>query len=220
LSRSQIFYTDKFQQIETAVVALLNAESDFLSPQFADSTRAVGDAIQKILSKKFRSVLGDSCTDYFDNFSRKAMADFAFRDSDNFYYAVDVKTHRLDTHFNMPNLISVNRLAQFYEVDTNYFVLLIVKYSLDALTLQVRRVHFVPIEFLSWDCLTIGALGWGQLQIVDANQITINPSPRKAWMLTLCAKLLEFYSNQTERINKRIAHFEQIKRHWLDKADA
>ena len=31
--------------------------------------------------------------------------------------------------------------------------------------IQVQKVHFVPIEFLSWDCLTIGALGWGQIQI-------------------------------------------------------
>lgn len=38
------------------------------------------------------------------------MADLAFKDPDGFYYIVDVKTHRLGTAFNMPNLTSVERL--------------------------------------------------------------------------------------------------------------
>lgn len=40
------------------------------------------------------------------------MADIAFKDRDDFYYVVDVKTHREDTKFNMPNLTSVERLAR------------------------------------------------------------------------------------------------------------
>ncbi len=45
------------------------------------------------------------------------MADLAFQDQQGFYYVVDVKTHRTDTKFNMPNLTSVERLARFYEDD-------------------------------------------------------------------------------------------------------
>jgi len=56
------------------------------------------------------------------------MADLAFTDKDGFYYVVDVKTHRLDTKFNMPNLTSVERLARFYEEDVNYFSLLKIDY--------------------------------------------------------------------------------------------
>lgn len=40
-------------------------------------------------------------------FGRRAMEDMAFKDSSDNYYAVDVKTHNLDTDFNMHNLISV-----------------------------------------------------------------------------------------------------------------
>jgi len=50
MSKSQIFYTDKYKAIEKAIVKLLNAQPDFLSAQTAASTRAVGDAIQTILS--------------------------------------------------------------------------------------------------------------------------------------------------------------------------
>ena len=39
------------------------------------------------------------------------MEDLAFKDLNGKYYAMDVKTHNLDTNFNMPNLISVKRLA-------------------------------------------------------------------------------------------------------------
>jgi hypothetical protein len=66
---------------------------------------------------------------------------------------VDVKTHREDTKFNMPNLTSVERLARFYEDDSNYFVLLLIRYGIEHTTIQVKHVDFVPIEFLDWDCL-------------------------------------------------------------------
>lgn len=39
------------------------------------------------------------------------MADLAFTDKEGIYSVVDVKTHREDTRFNMPNLTSVERLA-------------------------------------------------------------------------------------------------------------
>jgi len=93
----------------------------------------------------------------------------AFKDKQDFYYVVDVKTHREDTKFNMPNLTSVERLARFYEDDFNYFVMLLVKYNMQGTHAAISEVTFVPIEFLDWDCLTIGALGWGQIQIANSN---------------------------------------------------
>jgi len=62
----------------------------------------------------------------------------------------------------MPNLTSVERLARFYEDDMNCFVVLTVSYTIDGTKVKAEDVHFVPIEFLSWKCLTIGALGWGR----------------------------------------------------------
>ncbi len=87
------------------------------------------------------------------------MADLAFRDVDGLYYLIDVKTHRLDTTFNMPNLTSVRRLTRLYEDDTNYFLVLMVKYTVSQNKVNVETVNLVPIEFLGWDCLTVGALG-------------------------------------------------------------
>lgn len=74
------------------------------------------------LSDHFQAILGGLCVTYSKDFARRSMADLAFSDADGLYYMVDVKTHRLKTSFNMPNLTSVERLVRFYEDDKNYFV--------------------------------------------------------------------------------------------------
>lgn len=215
MAQSKIFYTDKYKAIEKAIVAFLNLQPDFLSTQTAASTRAVGDAVQTILCDNFRSLLGDSCSEYSSDFARRAMADLAFTDADGFYYVVDVKTHRLETHFNMPNLTSVERLARFYEDDNNYFVTLVIKYAIKGTSVKVDNTHFVPIEFLSWDCLTVGALGWGQIQIANANVININERySRKKWMLDLCDVMLEFYPREISKIKERVDYFEKVRQRW------
>ncbi|GIK58865.1 MAG: hypothetical protein BroJett015_45280 [Chloroflexota bacterium] len=149
------------------------------------------------------------------------MADLAFTDVDGFYYVVDVKTHRTDTKFNMPNLTSVERLARFYEDDSNYFTLLLVSYQLDEEKTEFTGVRFIPIEFLDWGCLTIGALGWGQIQIANSNRIIVNSGySRKRWMLELCDVLMEFYPKEISKITGRIEHFKQVRDFWLAKAES
>ena len=216
--RSQLFYTDAYKGVEERVTELLNSQPQFLSASTARSTRAVGDAIQGILSDNFESIVGEFCAEYSPNFARRAMADLAFTDPDGYYYAVDVNTHRTDTTFNMPNLTSVERLARFYEDDRNYFVVLMVTYSLAATRPEVSHSRFVPIEFLMWDCLTLGALGWGQIQIANSNYINIRPRySRRAWMLELCNNVLEFYPREIGKIRTRIERFKKVKESWLAK---
>src|SRR5271169_5332418 len=123
--------------LELLCLELLNEHADFLSEATMENTRAAGDAIQSIIEKWFEQVLGDDCAEYSDSFARRAMADIAFKDKAGNYYVVDVKTHREDTAFNMPNLTSVDRLARFYEDDPNYFVLLIINYSIQGAQVKV-----------------------------------------------------------------------------------
>jgi hypothetical protein len=214
--QSQLFYTDGYQTIQDRIKTVLNRQDDFLSAATVKSTRAVGDAVQDILAENFQSILGpDWCAKYSSQFARRAMADLAFEDRDGFYYVVDVKTHRLSTKFNMPNLTSVERLARFYEDDKNYFVVLMIAYDIAGLRAVVEHVRFVPIEFLGWDCLTIGALGWGQIQIANSNVVTVNPNySRKAWMLEFCDTMLEFYPKEIGKIEDRIGRFRKIREAW------
>src|SRR3990172_2421487 len=207
---SKLFYTEAFRVIEARIASFLNSQGEFLSARSASSTRAAGDAIQDLVAENFQTIGDNQVLNYSSTFARRAMADLAFYDADGFYYIVDVKTHRLDTKFNMPNLTSVERLARFYEDDKNYFVILLIAYNLEGVRVTMNKVHFVPIEFLSWECLTIGALGWGQIQIANSNKIVIIPrNSRKEWMIDLCDTLLEFYPSEIGKIGERIEYFKK-----------
>jgi len=220
MGKSRIFYTDEYLNIENRILAFLNKQPDYLSDSTMNSPRAVGDAIQSILSDNFEKILGSICSNYSSEFARRAMADLAFEDKDSFYYIVDVKTHRLDTKFNMPNLTSVERLARFYRDDKNYFVVLMIDYDISSGRAIIKKTHFIPIEFLSWDCLTLGALGWGQIQIANSKFInTIPRNSRKKWMLQLLDNLFEFYPREIAKIGERVSYFEKEREYWLSKDD-
>jgi len=215
---SRIFSTDRYREIAKRTKDFLNGHEDFLSSSTARSTRAAGDAIESILGEHLRKIVGEDCAEYSASFARRAMADMAFKDRDDLYYVIDVKTHREETKFNMPNLTSVERLARFYEDDSNYFVMLLIKYSLDGLHATISEVIFVPIEFLDWDCLTVGALGWGQIQIANSNLISVRPHySRRQWMLELCEVMLEFYPKEIGKIHARVERFEKVRAFWQAK---
>lgn len=218
--RSSFFYNGHYSSVAEKTKEHLNSVPDFLSTQTAGSTRAAGDAIEALIADKFDTLLGDWCKEYSADFSRRAMADLAFTDKEDFYCIVDVKTHRVDTAFNMPNLTSVERLSRFYEDDKNIFALILVKYSLDKNRVVVAGVDFCPIEFLDWGCLTVGALGWGQIQIANSNRVNINHGfSRRIWMLTLCERMLEFYPKEILKINERMARFRDVQSYWEQKED-
>jgi hypothetical protein len=208
---SSVYSSENRAGIEQRTLALLNGAEELV----AGSPRGVGDAVQELLSERFEQVLGDLTAEYSASFARRAMADLAFKDVAGNYHVIDVKTHRADAKFNMPNLVSVERLARFYEEDINVFSVLYVRYTTSGKRVVVDHVAFTPIEWLSWNCLTLGALGWGQIQIANANRFEIVPgTSRRTWMLQLCDELLEFYPKEEQKIAKRIAHFEKVRARW------
>ncbi len=218
--RSRFFYNGHHKTVADEIKNFLNNVPNFLSTQTADSPRAVGDAIQVLIAEKFDSFLGEWCSEYSSTFARRAMADVAFKDKEGFYCIVDVKTHREGTAFNMPNLTSVERLSRFYEDDSNIFALLMVRYALADEQVVVTHVHFEPIEFLAWDCLTVGALGWGQIQLANSNQILVKDGrSRKVWMLALCDIMMEFYPKEIGKIRERMERFAEIKEWWHNRDD-
>ena len=83
-----------------------------------------------------------------------------------------------------------------------------VRYALKGSRVEVSDVLFIPIEFLDWECLTIGALGWGQIQIANSNRIKINHGfSRKEWMLSLCEAMFEFYPREIFKIEQASRDF-------------
>ncbi len=203
------------ETLEKQIIRFLRENPPTLTEQTANSTRSVGDAIEQVISDRFEELLIDRPISYSANFARRAMADFAFADASGNYYLVDVKTHRIDTQFNMPNLTSVRRICRLYEDDSNFFVILMLSYTVDGTRINVENVHFLPIEFLRWSCLTIGALGWGQIQIANASHVDIDrTSTRKKWMLGLCDTMMEFYPREISKINERIDFIGNVRSIW------
>ncbi len=218
--KSSFYYGGHYLELAERIKEYINSSSDFLSPLTAGSTRATGDAIESLIAEKFNEFIEDWCAEYSNDFARRAMADFAFKDKEGFYSVIDVKTHREGTSFNRPNLISVERLARFYELDTNVFSLLLIKYSISNIKVTVTEVIFTPIEYLSWACLTVGALGWGQIQIADSNRIQLlDRYSRKKWMLQFCDAMFDFYPAEILKINDRLERFSSVKNLWESKED-
>jgi hypothetical protein len=187
---SILFLTDNRQKIEDTVINLLNT-NQLMNYNTVNSPRAVGDAVQGFLEKNISQCLPS-------NLVTKINTSF-----------------NLTTSFNMPNLTSVERLARFYGDSKNYFVLLLVSYTIQNEQLLFKERLFVPIEYLDWSCLTLGALGWGQIQIANSNIISIElTNTRKKWMLQLCDALDLFYPNEISKITHRIDYFKNIREYW------
>jgi len=207
-------------KIANNVLTLLNEEGrNIVSKRSLNSPRAIGDAVQSFLSEHCglqRCIPKNELLSFESDFERRSMEDMAFYDREKNYYAVDCKTHNESTVFNMPNLISVRRLANFYRNDTNTFCILLVAYDIENDFISYKECYFKPIESFSWDCLTIGALGWGQIQIANANVLKFVPEPsRKEWMLQLCNNLEVFYDEEISKIGERKIWFNDIKEYWL-----
>lgn len=218
--KSKFFYDDHHIEVAKKIKNHLNSVPDYLSEQTATSPRATGDAIESLIADKLDQFLEDWCIEYSADFERRAMADIAFTDKEGFYCMVDVKTHREDTKFNMPNLTSVDRLKKFYRDDKNVFALIFVKYAVQGNKVTVTDVIFGPIESLNWECLTIGSLGAGQIQIANSNNVKVkNNFSRKQWMQTFCDTMLNFYPKEISKIKDRIEGFTQEKEFWQNQDD-
>ena len=217
---SKLFVTEIQRKIEETIINLLNS-NQLMNYNTVNSPRAVGDAVQGFLEKNIAQCLpNDLVTKINTSFARRSMADLAFEDINENYYVVDIKTHNLNTNFNMPNLTSVERLARFYGDNKNYFVLLLVSYVIQDEQLYFEKCLFIPIEYLDWSCLTLGALGWGQIQIANSNILNVElTNTRKKWMLQLCDALDLFYPNEISKITHRIDYFRKVRDYWENQPD-
>lgn len=208
-------------ELSNKILEILNRDAQtIVSVNSMSSPRSIGDAVQEFLAQRgLAEALAEIGISHIDSdFSRRSMEDIAFEDNSGNYYAVDVKTHNLSTQFNMPNLISVRRLANFYRNDSNTFCILIVSYEVVDNKLEYRECNFKPIEAFSWDCLTLGALGWGQIQFANANNLQFNQlMSRKRWMLDMCDKLETFYDEEIGKIVERKDWFSKIRQDWESK---
>ena len=109
----------------------------------------------------------------------------------------------------MPNMVSVARLLNFYQTETNNLAYIFVDYKEENNITEITNITIKLVEELSWDMLAIQNLGKGQLQIKDMNSelIFIEPN-REVWVQQLKVNMVEHYNKTIRKFQRYIATIE------------
>lgn len=116
---------------------------------------------------------------------------------------IDVKTRQLGTDFNMPNLISVDRLDQILSnADMDLYYWMIDYEVLDDGSCTIRHSEIRAVWSLPWEAVAIQNLGKGQLQIKNWSQLSTYLDDRASWLQDLRAMRKIFYLKQAEKFRR------------------
>mgnify|MGYP003122231468 FL=1 len=163
--------------------------------------RGIADIIEQDVSEIILNLKSRIIKESYEAKSKRSIEDVGLITNDYDDVKIDIKTHDIESELSMPNLISIARLKKFYENDRNLLVYVFVKYINHGNNVQVTQVRVKPIEQINWECLTIGNLGKGQLQITDMNKISFqNFMTRKDWMERLSYDAIIYYQKLIDKI--------------------
>ncbi len=116
---------------------------------------------------------------------------------------IDVKTRQLGTDFNMPNLISVDRLDKILsDVDVELWYWMIDYEVDDRGQCVVRHSEIRTVWSLPWPALSIQNLGKGQLQISNWTVIDSASTDKSNWHQELRARRRAFYLKQAQKFQR------------------
>jgi hypothetical protein len=112
----------------------------------------VYNSIEKLIADQYGKPLG----------TRKAIGDFMLNDS----HAVNVKSNNVDKQNYSPNMISIKKMHEWVFEERRDLSFIFVDYRIEGGETKVlKQSELVPIEQLSWDCLSIEAQGYGVIQM-------------------------------------------------------
>ena len=163
--------------------------------------RGIADIIEQDVSEIILNLKSRIIKESYEAKSKRSIEDVGLVTKDYDDVKIDIKTHDTESELSMPNLISISRLKKFYENDRNLLLYVFVKYINHGNNVQVLQVKVKPIEQINWECLTIGNLGKGQLQITDMNKVSFqNFMTRKDWMERLSYDAVIYYQKLIDKI--------------------
>lgn len=116
---------------------------------------------------------------------------------------VDVKTRQLGTDFNMPNLISVDRLEKILSDPDRDLYYWLIDYEVGSSgECIIRHSEIRAVWSLPWEAVAIQNLGKGQLQIKDWSRLSVYLDDRASWLQDLRSMRKIFYLKQAEKFQK------------------
>lgn len=148
--------------------------------------------IEKLVADKYRK----------DTTTRKAVGDFMLAGN----HAVNVKSNNVDKQNYSPNMISIQKMHKWVYEERNELSFIFVDYKEEGNHLQILKESApIPIERISWDCLSIEAQGYGVIQKVGPLKIIPNQTKREFYkgFLVAYAKYRQKEHKKHERFSKR-----------------
>ena len=148
--------------------------------------------IERLMAEKY----GQAMT------TRKAVGDFMLADN----HAVNVKSNNVAKQNYSPNMISIKKMHKWVFEDRRNLSFLFVDYEEDGDDLKIlSESKLIPIEQISWDCLSIEAQGYGVIQKVGPLKVIKRQTKRDFYkgFLTAYDKYLTKERKKHENFAKR-----------------
>ena len=161
--------------------------------------RAYADMLEELACDLARTEFPDL---YKKARSVRSPEDFTLCENGQTSY-VDVKTRQLGTDFNMPNLISVDRLDKLLATaDTELYYWMIDYQVADNGECTVRHSEIRSVWSLPWAALAIQNLGKGQLQIAKWSEMNSYATDKAKWHEHLKGERKRFYLKQASKFQR------------------
>jgi len=137
------------------------------------------------------------------NETRKSIGDFLLDEN----HPVNVKSNNVAKQNYSPNIISAWRLLNWLKDDDHKLSFIFVDYEIKktGVVQILGDTGLVPVESLSWACLSIQAQGLGVIQMSKARKI-IPSQDKKAFLKGLGAAYREY----VERERKKLVRVEKL----------
>lgn len=102
--------------------------------------------------------------------TRKSIGDFLL--NNDIRKPVNVKSNNLHKNNYSPNIISAKKLIEWLKQEGNELYFIFADYKVTEKGIEiVGDSGLVPVQNLSWNCLTIEAQGWGVIQMCKKLEI-------------------------------------------------
>jgi hypothetical protein len=108
--------------------------------------------------------------------TRKAIGDFMLADN----HAVNVKSNNVAKQNYSPNMISIKKMHKWVFEERKELSFIFVDYEKKGDDLKIlNEPSLIPIEQISWDCLSIEAQGYGVIQKISQLKIIRDQTKRE-----------------------------------------
>jgi hypothetical protein len=150
------------------------------------------EKIERLIAAKYRK----------GTTTRKALGDFMMADN----HAVNIKSNNVDKQNYSPNMLSIQKMHKWVFEQRNELSFIFVDYKVEGTRLKIlAESKPIPIEHISWDCLSIEAQGYGVIQKVGSLKIVPKQTKRDFYkgFLLAYAKYMQKEAKKHEQFSKR-----------------